>query len=522
MWRCLLAAALAVAAALPAGAAEDFSALLRAARRAEALGDSLNAFFLYGRAAAADPSRRLPALAMQGLGTRLLQSASVVAGRDLAAEASLDPEMRMARRIAVEQLSPSEVIESEAALPPVRLRPSSERRSFDLRGAPRLVIEEVARAFGVQTVFEPDFPAQAVISFRVEAMSREEAFRALETAANVFFVPAREDTVLVFRETTDRRTANVPVMAVALPIPQRTSVQEAQELASGIQQILELRRIAVDAGRRVIFIRDQEYKVLAARRLIAEMLHLRAQVAVEVELLSYSRNSSLGYGLALPNAASIVNFEAPATLARLGRIGAAWFGMGIGNASLLATLARSSAQASLRAQLVTLDGQQAQLLVGDRYPVVTGRASLGTNLNSSFPTTQYQDLGLKLQLTPVVHAGGEMSLTVEAEYNFLTGAFNNGIPVISQRKFQGNVRVGQDQWAVIAGLAVSSAAVSTSGIAGLAQLPGLGRLFRRNTVNEDQGQVLILLKPRLLSEPVWERPAPAFWIGSETKPPTFY
>ena len=247
---------------------------VKAAQRAEAAGDTLNAFFLYGRAAASEPANSLLALQGKSLGARLMREAATVYGMDPA----LDPATRMANRIVTEELSPTDVIESDAALAPPRLAASTERKLFDLRGTARPVIEEVARAFGIKTVFEQDFPASSALVFHTGELTRDEAFRSIEAATNTFFVPVRDDTILVFPDTTDKRNSNVPVMAIAIPIPQRMNVQEAQELASGVQQIIELRHIAVDAGRRVSFMRDQEYKIRAARRLIGDLARYRAQV----------------------------------------------------------------------------------------------------------------------------------------------------------------------------------------------------------------------------------------------------
>ena len=502
-------------AATTAAAQDSVQPLLQAARRAEASGGTLNAFFLYGRAAAADPGTQFLALQGKALGARLLQTAATITGLDPAS----NPEARMANRIAAEQLSPTDAIESEAALAPPRLQPSTERKRFDLRGTARPLLEEVARTFGSQTVFEQEFQATTPLVFRTGELSRDEAFRSIEAATNTFLVPVRDNTVLVFPDTTDKRNTNLPVMAVAIPIPQRMNVQEAQELASGIQQIMELRHIAVDAGRRVIFLRDQEYKVLAARRMIAELARYRAQVSIEVELLSVSKTSSLGIGLSLQNAASIINFNSPSTLARLTGLGTSWFGLGLANASAFATISRSSAQASLQTQVVSLDGQQSQLHVGDRYPVITGLSGFG---DTSVPIIQFQDLGLKLQITPTLHAGGEMTLVIDADYNVLGGSSNNGIPIISGRKFQGTVRTKADEWTVIAGLAVTQSNTTSTGIAGLGDLPGIGRIFRHDTVTDDSSQVLIILKPRVLSEPAWEHPSDGFWMGTETKPPSFY
>jgi general secretion pathway protein D len=503
------------AATAVAQSASPLQDALQAARRAEASGDSLNAFFLYGRAAAALPGNTYLQQQGRALADRLLQTAATSVGLDPAS----DPATRMANRIATEQLTGSDVIESDAANAPPRLAPSTERNAFDLRGTSRLIIEQVTKAFGIQTAFEPDFPSGPTITFRTGELSRADAFRSLEAATNTFFVPVRDNTIQVFPDTTDKRNNNSPVVATAIPIPQRMSVQEAQELASGVQQIMELRHIAVDAGRHVIFMRDQEYKVIAARRLIGDLARYRTQVSVEVELMSVAKSSSLDIGLNLQNAASIVNFGSPSTLANLARLGSSWFGLGLTTASEFATLSRNSTQSSLRSQLVSLDGQQAQLHIGDRYPVISGLSGFGT---TSVPIVQFQDLGLNLQITPSVHADGEMTLVIEANYNVLGGAANNGIPIISQRKFTGTVRTKANEWAIIAGLAQAQNSFTTNGIAGLSDIPGIGRFFRKDSTTDDSSQILIILKPRILSEPAWEHPSEPFWMGTETKPPTFY
>jgi type II secretory pathway component GspD/PulD (secretin) len=84
------------------------------------------------------------------------------------------------------------------------------------------------------------------------------------------------------------------------------------------------------------------------------------------------------------------------------------------------------------------------------------------------------------------------------------------------------VRTKTDEWAVIAGLAVTQTSKTTTGIAGVSDIPAVGRIFRKDTTTDDASQILIILKPRILSEPAWEHPSEAFWMGTETKPPTFY
>lgn len=499
-------------------ARNEAQSIYQLARRTEAAGDSLSSFFLYSRAASMDPSNAVYAMQQQAVQSRLQQGALATSVTDPMID--LTQEDRMARRIVVEQLTPSEVIEGDPARAPMRLKPSTERRSFDLRGTPRPIVEEVLKGFGIETIFEPDFQSDGTTTFRAENMSRDEAMHTLELICTCFFVPIRDNQVMVFRDTTDKRNNNAPTMAAVIPIPERMNVQEAQELASGVQQILEIRHIAVDAGRRMIFLRDQEYKVLAARRLVGDLLRLRAQVTVEVELISVASHSDLSYGLSLQSMFSITALQAfnPVRLSLLPTISTGWFGLALQDAAAFANLSRSSTQASLKSEMRALDGQQVQLHIGDRYPVITGLSGFGTN---SVPTTQFQDLGLNLQVTPVVH-DGDVTLTIDADYNVLAGGSNNGIPIISARKFSGTVQVPYGQWAVIGSLKKLEDSTVVNGIAGLSDIPGLGHLFRKDSVIKDRSDIMLVLKPHLISEPGFRRPTSAVWMGTETKPPTFY
>jgi general secretion pathway protein D len=309
------------------------------------------------------------------------------------------------------------------------------------------------------------------------------------------------------------------------------SVQEAQDIASGVQQTMEMRRIAVDAGRRTIFLRDQESKIVAARKIISDLARFRAQVQIDVELVSVAKTSALSYGLSLPTSIPIVNFSSvlgniPATIAGVTSFatfggGATLLGMGIADASAFATVSRSESESILTSRAVTLDGQQVTVHIGDRYPIATSIYTDTSSAANTIPSLSYVDLGLKLQMTPVVHEG-EMSLTIEAEYSVLGTSTANSNPVISTRKLQGTSRVAFGEYAVIAGLASVNVGNQTSGIPFLSRIPGIGRMFRHTVKSKDSSEVLIVLKPHLISDPPWERPPSEMWTGTETVPAAVY
>ena len=250
------------------------------------------------------------------------------------------------------------------------------------------------------------------------------------------------------------------------------------------------------------------------------------QAQVEVEFLSVTKNSSLGYGLSLPTSAPLVNFGmplngpavVPSGFTRFLTFGggATLLGMGITDAAAFATLSRGSSSSVLTSQVVTLDGQSASLHVGDRYPIITngyiGQAGQTGQVFTPPPTVNFEDLGLVLKITPSVHQGGDVTLDVDAEFKVLGTIVTNGIPTISNRKYQGKVRLASGEWAVVAGLLHTDIAETQSGI------PGLSKLFGTNTRDRDSAEVLLVLKPHLVNLPPWETPARPFWVGSESKP----
>jgi type II secretory pathway component GspD/PulD (secretin) len=137
--------------------------------------------------------------------------------------------------------------------------------------------------------------------------------------------------------------------------------------------------------------------------------------------------------------------------------------------------------------------------------------------NTPSPTFQFEDLGLVLKITPKVHDAREVTLEVEAEFKVLGTTSFNGIPVIGNRKFVTKVRLQFNQSAVIAGLMNNTQARTISGLAGTIGIPVLGPLLGRTTTDKDQGEILLTIKPRLLSSPPSENMTRQIFIGAEQR-----
>jgi len=425
-------------------------------------------------------------------------------------------------------------------LPPVRLQIPEEMRDkphdFLLAGDSRQLWEEVGKSFGFTVVFDGDYQPLSNLRFQMRGVKFTEAMTALEAATASFLVPVSEKIGLVARETPQKRQELEQQMVISVPLPEPVTTQEAQELARGVQQLMELQKFSIDTVQRMAILRGPAGKVIPALVLFRQLLQPKADVVFDVDFVEVSENESRQIGLQLPTSTAIQwLLKGTAGDKASSVVSLAGFGMrntyltlGIGSAEMIAQFTQRSGRAVQRSQLRGTSGAAATLHVGDKYPIITngyyGDTSGGGQVFTPPPTVNFEDLGLVLKLTPLVHDASELSLAVEAEFKVLTGEALNGIPVISNRKFTSACRLREGEWAVLGGLVRKSETRALNGPAGLSTLPLVGRLFRRNDVTKDEGQVLLLVRPRVVS------PAPAdglaavgrFWTGSEARPKAAY
>jgi len=512
-------AVLCMATALGLPAAEPTAAnLFKQGRKAERDGDVVSAYLLYSQAAANDPKHPEYWARAQALRTQAALKARPMPSPS--PPETSPPEPQPPGRVFSTAITAEDLAEIRRLRPPPELKPAPGRQNLDLRGDAKAVFEQAARAFSLDAVFDGDYRPGPSLHIRIDDADYRQALRALGVATGSFVVPLGERLFLVAKDTPQKRAEVEPVVAIAIPIPDPVSVQEAQELARAVQQAMEIVKLVVDSSRRVVLIRDRISKVQPAQALFEQLARSRAQVVVEVQFLEVDRSSLISYGLLLPNAFPILFVGTGGTAVAVQSLatflfGHPMFGLGIANANMFASMNRSLGKNLLETQVRSLDGATATLHVGVKYPIVTA-AFLGNAVVP--PTFTFEDLGLVLKITPHVHGMEEVSLDVNAEFKVLSGQSSNGMPVISNRKLESKVRLKNGQWAIVAGLMSASEARTISGVAGLSTLPGLGRLFRKNDVNRQSTEVVLVLKPVLLNLPPGEAGNCSLYLGSESRP----
>jgi general secretion pathway protein D len=495
------------------------------AEKAEKEGNLVRAWVLYTQASALEPKNRRYAAKAAGLRDAALERAQVVVQRAPLDLPALDAAI-------VRPLTEDELAEVKRLRPPAQLRPKPGRFRFESAGPVRAVAERILGACGIDAVFDPGFDDTRPVKIDLDPADCAEAIAALELLGGIFLVPIASRVALVVRDTPEKRREQDPVSAIAIPLPEPVTVQEAQEAGRSVQQIFEIQRFAIDAARRVAMMRDRAWKVRAAELVFLQLMTRRPEVYVDVELVQLASQRDSRYGLGLQAMTQLVNFgglwnraAAPpggfnAFLTFGG--GLTLFGFGITTATAFASMTDTQTTSVQSATVRSLDSQPAELLFGQRFPIqVQAYIGEGAGSPDAFappPQIQFENLGLTLKITPRVHAGREVTLAVESDFKVLTGISLNGIPVIASRKYQGQVRLKEGEWAVGAGLTDVSDIRGRSGIAGVAEIPGLGVALRDNTRARASREYVLLLKPRVVNAGPLDAVTPPVWVGSETRP----
>ena len=132
---------------------------------------------------------------------------------------------------------------------------------------------------------------------------------------------------------------------------------------------------------------------------------------------------------------------------------------------------------------------------------------------------QYQDIGVNIELTPRVTLDNDvvLDLTVDASQLGPDKAIAGvTVPIFVQRKVATRLRLRDGESNLLAGLMQESDQSSVSGFPGAIHVPGLKQLFSKNSTQNDQVEIVMMLTPHIIrSQEITEEDLKSIYIGSQ-------
>ncbi|MDA3899282.1 MAG: hypothetical protein PF637_02050 [Spirochaetes bacterium] len=154
-------------------------------------------------------------------------------------------------------------------------------------------------------------------------------------------------------------------------------------------------------------------------------------------------------------------------------------------------------------QLMTIDNQEAEINVGDQFPVPSNNI-VNSDGTSSF-SYDYKDAGLKLKITPHITKGEKITLELYQEVNSVKSAgttlSNTYIPPdISKRDIKTIVSVEDGKTVVVGGLISNNKSESETKVPILGDIPVLGWLFKYKEVKYTKTNLLVFITPHIVTD----------------------
>jgi general secretion pathway protein D len=147
--------------------------------------------------------------------------------------------------------------------------------------------------------------------------------------------------------------------------------------------------------------------------------------------------------------------------------------------------------------LLTLDNEEARIVIGKNVPFITGQyAQTGTTTTvSPFQTIERKDVGITLKVRPQISENGLVKLQIYQEASSVSDSANSAGIITNKRSIESNVLVDDGQIIALGGLMEDSDIAITEKVPLLGDIPGLGFLFRYETKKRAQTNLMVFLRP---------------------------
>ena len=149
--------------------------------------------------------------------------------------------------------------------------------------------------------------------------------------------------------------------------------------------------------------------------------------------------------------------------------------------------------------IMTLDNEEAEIIVGENVPFITG-TSLSGNNDNPFQTIERQDVGLTLRVTPQINDGDVVRLQLEQEVSNVSNEVVAGASDIStqKRSVKSVILANNGEIIVTGGLVKDDVNEVVNKVPLLGDIPLLGALFRARSEEITKTNLLLFLQPTII------------------------
>jgi general secretion pathway protein D len=165
---------------------------------------------------------------------------------------------------------------------------------------------------------------------------------------------------------------------------------------------------------------------------------------------------------------------------------------------------KSDAQILSSPKLMARNGETATIQVADEVPILTSTTTTPGVLTGSTTTNtvQYRTAGMILKVRPIINSGSRIDLDISQEVSNVKSLTSGAItsPTIGTRKVDTKLTLRDGSTVMLAGLISNDNNSSDGGVPLLKDIPGIGSLFKNESMNKNKKELIILITPYIIND----------------------
>ncbi len=362
----------------------------------------------------------------------------------------------------------------------------------------KTVFEVLARTSGINFLFDREVKLDQKTSIYLRNSTIEAALRLTLLTNQLEQYVLDANSVMIYPTTQAKLREYQPLNVRVFYLANA----EAKTVANTLKTILKTKDLVSDDKLNMLIMRDTPEAIALAEKLIAAHDVADAEVMLEVEILEVNRKRLLELGIRWPEQLGLTPLGANQTgltVAELWHRSRETVGATIGTTNINARKVDSDGEVLANPRIRVRNRQKAKILIGDRVPNITSTSSATGFVAESIA---YVDVGLKLDVEPIISVDNEVSMNVALEVSNIVDQIRTQTGSIAYRigtrSAQTVLRLKDGENQVLAGLLSNDERSAANKVPGLGDLPIAGRLFGSQLDEENKTEIILSITPRIV------------------------
>ncbi|NIM16691.1 MAG: hypothetical protein GTO45_32275 [Candidatus Aminicenantes bacterium] len=391
------------------------------------------------------------------------------------------------------------------------------------------IFKVLAKTSGVYFIFDEAFKSKR-IGINLENVGFMEVLEKILLQTKLFYKVIDANTIMIIPDTPAKRREHEELVMKTVFI----SNGDPEGIEKIVRSLTGMKTIAVYKELNAITFKGRPQEVKMAEKIVRIHDKPKGELFIDIEIIEVNRTRVQEYGIELSQYQLTETYlpetgteTAPTTstirLHRLGHTDASDYLLTLPSIHYKLLRADRDSRIKARPQMRVLNGQKAEVHLGDKVPIpTTSFVPYNVQGPAQQPITSYQlqDIGINIDLTPHIHHDGLITLELKFELTFITSPGTERLPpTLGNRSVSTIIKLRDNETSMLAGLLRDTERKTLSGFPLLSSVPVLKEIFSGNKNEIEQTDIILTLTPRIIRFPeIEEEDLELSWVGTQTRP----